>query len=339
MTIADRDAQTIVTLWVAQTKASADKTAMLVRQDGQYQPVTWTKMRHDANRVAAALVAQGIQPGDRVVLISKNRYEWIICDLGIQLARGVHVPVHASLAGPQIAYQIVDSGAKIVIVSGPDQAEKLVDQESKFAKTTKFVSLDACPKPVGHFPVALLSDWTAKVDDAQAAKVEEDAVKNVKPEDLATILYTSGTTGEPKGVMLTEGNLAFNVGAILKMWEASCEDVRLTWLPLSHIFARTCDLYTWVATGAVLALAESPEAIIANCQEVHPTLINGVPYFFDKLQRFLVSQGMAEQPGVLQMALGGRMRYCGSGGAALADHTHLFFKEQGVFISQGYGLT
>ncbi|HVU88567.1 MAG TPA: AMP-dependent synthetase/ligase [Pirellulales bacterium] len=332
-------APTIVALWADRAKASTDKTAMLVKRDGKYEPVTWQEIRKDVNRTAAALVNLGVEHGDRVVLVSRNRYEWIVCDLAILVAGGTHVPVHASLAGPQIAYQIVDSGAKVVIISGPDQAEKLADQASKFAKTTKFVALDPCPKPIGPFAVTLLSDLTAKVDDATAAKVEARGLEIVKPDDLATILYTSGTTGDPKGVMLAHSNIASNVAAILKMWVPREDDVRLTWLPLSHIFARTCDLYTWIAAGAVLALADSPEAVPANCQEVHPTLINGVPYFFDKLHRFLVSQGMADKPGMLQMVLGGRIRYCGSGGAALADHTHLFFKEQGVFISQGYGLT
>ena len=184
---------------------------------------------------AARFEKLGVEHGDRVVLISRNRYEWIVCDLAIQLAGGTHVPVHASLAGPQIAYQIVDSGAKVVILSGPDQAEKLVDQVTKFAKSTKFVSLDPCPKPVGPFAVSLLSDLTAKVDDSTADKVEARALETVKPEDLATILYTSGTTGEPKGVMLTQKNLASNVSAILKMWVPNDDDVRLTWLPLSHI--------------------------------------------------------------------------------------------------------
>ena len=117
------DAPTIVALWLARADTSANETGMLVKRDGTYQPVTWSEIRRDANRVAAALIKLGIEPGDRVALVSRNRYEWIVCDLAIQLALAIHVPVHSSLAGPQIAYQIVDSGSKVVIVSGPDQAE------------------------------------------------------------------------------------------------------------------------------------------------------------------------------------------------------------------------
>jgi len=333
------DAPTIVALWLARADTSANETGMLVKRDGTYQPVTWSEIRRDANRVAAALIKLGIEPGDRVALVSRNRYEWIVCDLGIQLALAIHVPVHSSLAGPQIAYQIVDSGSKVVIVSGSDQAEKLVDQASKFARVTKFVTIDPCPQPIGPFPIALLADLTAQVNDTAATEIERAAAATVRPDDLMTILYTSGTTGEPKGVMLTQGNIASNVAALLKMWPPGGDELRLTWLPLSHIFARTCDFYSWLASGGILALADSPEAIIANCQEVHPTLINGVPYFFDKLHRFLISQGMADTPGMLLQMLGGRVKFCGSGGAPLADHTHHFFQQQGVFISQGYGLT
>ncbi len=339
MRIDQRDASNLVSLWCARVRADAGTRGMLVKRDGKYEPVTWGEIDREVRHTAAALIALGVKPGDRVILVSKNRYEWIICDLAILMARAVHVPVHAPLAGPQIAYQILDSGATVVIVSGPDQAEKLVEQAAKFDKSIKFVSIDPCPHPIGPFQVQLLSDLTAKVDHKVAAEVEKSALEHVKPDDLATIIYTSGTTGDPKGAMLTHGNLASNTMAMLQMVAQNDDDVRLAWLPLSHIFARTCDLYTWIATGILLALADSPEACIGNCQEVHPTLINGVPYFFDKLQRFLVSQGMADKPGTLQAMLGGRARLCGSGGAALPDHTHLFFKEQGVFISQGYGLT
>ncbi len=334
-----RDSATMVAMWCARVREGASQTAMHVRRDGKYQPITWGEMGRDVRSTAAALVDLGVAPGDRVVLISRNRYEWIIGDLAIQLARAVHVPIHASFAGPQISYQILDSGAKLVILSGPDQAQKLADEAAKYPRSLKFVSFDPCPTPVGNFPVALLSDLTAKVDDARAVDIEKQARDKIKPDDLATILYTSGTTGDPKGVMLSQRNIASNTTAMLSMVSQKDDDLRLTWLPLSHIFARTCDLYTWIAAGGVLALADSPEAIVANCQEVHPTLINGVPYFWDKLERFLVSQGMADKPVALAGLLGGRARLCCSGGAALPDHTAEFFDKQGVFLFQGYGLT
>lgn len=337
--LADRDCSTIVSMWCARTEESGDRTAMQVRRDGKYQPVTWSEMARDVRRTAAALVALGVAPGDRVVLLSKNRYEWIVCDLAIQMAHAVHVPIHASFAGPQISYQILDSGAKLVILSGPDQAQKLADEAAKFPRALRFVSLDPCPAPIGAFLVQHLSDQVAKVDDAKATQLEKNARDKVTPDGLATILYTSGTTGDPKGVMLSQRNIASNTNAMLSMVAQKDGDVRLTWLPLSHIFARTCDLYTWIAAGGVLALAESPESIVANCQEIHPTLINGVPYFWDKLERFLVSQNLADKPGALAGMLGGRARICCSGGAALPDHTAHFFDKQGVFLFQGYGLT
>jgi long-chain acyl-CoA synthetase len=337
--LADRDTTTIVAMWCARTQEGGDRTAMQVRRGGKYQPVTWSEMARDVRRTSAALVTLGVAPGDRVVLLSRNRYEWIVCDLAIQLARAVHVPIHASFAGPQISYQILDSGAKLVILSGPDQAQKLVDEAAKFPRALRFVSLDPCPTPIGPFAVQHLSELVAKVDDAVATRIEQEAREKVGPDDLATILYTSGTTGEPKGVMLCQKNIASNTTAMLSMVAQKDDDVRLTWLPLSHIFARTCDLYTWIAAGGVLALADSPEGAVANCQEIHPTLINGVPYFWDKLERFLVSQGLADKPGALAGLLGGRARLCCSGGAALPDHTAHFFDQQGVFLFQGYGLT
>jgi long-chain acyl-CoA synthetase len=164
-------------------------------------------------------------------------------------------------------------------------------------------------------------------------------LETLKPDDLATILYTSGTTGEPKGVMLSHRNLVSNAVATLEAFSMQADDLRLTWLPLSHIFARTCDLYGWIAAGSQLALAESRDTVLANCAELRPTLMNGVPYFFDKVRRVLCDKGLADVPGKLAETFGGRIRFLCSGGAALPDHVARFYLDRGVKLAQGYGLT
>src|SRR6185312_15116931 len=249
-----------------------------------------------------------------------------------------------SLAGPQIAYQIADSGARAVLLSGPDQASKLsvhlaAGGQAALSPNLKFVGYDACPHSLGRYPIASLGELLSRADDAAGRELEAAALAHVRPGDLATILYTSGTTGEPKGVMLSQRNLASNALGTLEAFGQQADDLRLSWLPLSHIFARTCDLYTWIASGSELALAENPEAVTAVCRELHPTLINGVPYFFEKVQRYLVDNGLANQPGVLAAAFGGRLRAACSGGAPLPDHVAKFYNDRGVFLAQGYGLT
>src|SRR5690606_4976464 len=184
----------------------------------------------------------------------------------------------------------------------------------------------------------------AAIGKSDLGEIEQEAIQQTGPNDLATILYTSGTTGEAKGVMLSHGNLISNAVASCEAFDTATEDIRLCWLPLSHIFARTCDLYTWLVRGSQLGLAESRETIIANCGQLRPTLLNGVPYFFEKVYRHLTGAGQIGpvEPGgptYLQQLLGGRIRACCSGGAALPDHVDEFFWQEGVPLVQGYGLT
>jgi long-chain acyl-CoA synthetase len=139
--------------------------------------------------------------------------------------------------------------------------------------------------------------------------------------------------------MLSHRNLASNALATLAAFPQQDADVRLCWLPLSHIYARTSDLYTWIAGHGTLVLAKSRDTILADCQTVQPTLINGVPYFYDKVCRHLCDTGKADERGALQELLGGRMRCCCAGGAALPDHVARFFSDRGLPLVQGYGLT
>ena len=231
----------------------------------------------------------------------ENRYEWIVVDIAIQIARATDVAVHSTLTGPQIAYQINDSGAKIVIVSGTEQAQKLAAVAGTLPGRHP-IPVDRSDRREDRRPChsPVVGSRRPRSTEADGKALEERALETTKPDDLATILYTSGTTGEPKGVMLTNRNLTSNCHAVMEAFSVEPDDLRLSWLPLSHSFARTSDYYLWIASGGQLALAQSRDTIIADCQALHPTHLNGVPYFFDKVYRSLQDKGVADKPGVLQ---------------------------------------
>jgi long-chain acyl-CoA synthetase len=315
-----------------------------VGDGADFQSLSWTDLGQEVRRLAAGLRRAGVQPGDRVVQVSENRYEWILVDLAVHMACAVHVAVHATLSARQIAYQIVDSQARFVLLSAADQAAKLATAEQDLPRGLQFYSYEVTELEINQQPIVPFTElFTALGKDSSKAIVEE-AIERTSPGDLATILYTSGTTGEAKGVMLSHANLTTNAIASCNAFETAIEDIRLTWLPLSHIFARTCDLYTWLYRGSQLAIAENRDKIIAHCGTIRPTLLNGVPYFFEKVYRALSDNGKigpadgGEQTH-LQKLLGGNMRACCSGGAALPNHVAEFFNREGVPLVQGYGLT
>ncbi|MGE0609787.1 MAG: long-chain fatty acid--CoA ligase [Pirellulales bacterium] len=330
----------LAVMFAERVRADGDRTALHVIRDGQYQPRTWNAFAADVRRAAGALMRLGVSPGDRVIQVAENRYEWLVADLAILYAQAVHVPVHAMLTGPQIAYQIEDSGAQVVLVSGAEQTDKISREVSRLSRPMTLVSYDpANAGSVAGQSIACWPELLAATSEDEGLSIEQQALAAALPDALATILYTSGTTGEPKGVMLSHRNLASNARASVEAFGVVADDLRLTWLPLSHIFARTCDFYSWIATGTQLALAESRETVLQNCQQIRPTLINGVPYFYEKVMQKLVESGQADAAGVLSHLFGGRMRLCCSGGAALPDHIATFFTQRGLLLIQGYGLT
>ncbi len=331
--------QTLLRLFHARVQQNATRGAVYVARDGEFCEVRWGELSRDVFRTAQVLHRLGVEPGDRVMQVSENRYEWIVADFAIQFARAVHVPAHAPLTGPQIAYQIRDSGAKLVLLSNVEQARKLALCADRIPDDVRFLSYDLVEETIGGAAVATLAHEWSKESGEYDDRFIESALSQVTADSLATILYTSGTTGEPKGVMLSQRNLTSNTLATLQAFGERETDVRLNFLPLSHIFARTCDLNTWVARGSRLVLAQSRESVLADCAKMKPTLLNGVPYFYDKLRRYLCEQGADQTPGSLRELLGGNIRLCCSGGAALPDHVFDFFWQQEVPLLQGYGLS
>jgi long-chain acyl-CoA synthetase len=292
-----------------------DEPALGLITDGQLRWRTWREIWQDAQALAAVLRTAGIEPNDRVAQVSENRYEWIIADLAMHLAGAVHVPIHVSLSGPQIAEQIADCGARIVIVSS-------IELLAKFRN--------------------LLSPQVAVRMHDEQADGKEDTLQDkpaVAPDDSATILYTSGTTGRPRGVMLSQRNLAANAQAIVEAYGGDSDEVRLNVLPLSHIYARTCDLNTWVYRGSRLVLGESRETIARDLQVVRPTTLSAVPYVYERIANSLSASGDLDQTAFLKNFFGGRMKRLTCGGAALPPTVETWYAERGLPIHCGYGLT
>lgn len=331
--------QTIPAIFFDRAEREADHDALLVKRSEKFEPVTWKALAQDVSRMVAVLKSLGVSPGDRVLHVSENRYEWIVTDLAIQTALAIHVPVHASLTGPQIIFQLVHSEARVVIISTSTQADKLSECSHSVPESTIFLSYDPCDQQIGDRPLKLVSNLRERLDHIHDASTCQQAFAQLSPDSLATILYTSGTTGQPKGVMLSHANLVSNTYGAIEGVQLGTREVRINLLPFSHIFARTCDLYAWFAVGGILALAESPETAVADCAMIRPTVMNAVPYFYDKLRQALIALQLDTTPGSLRQLLGGNIQVCCSGGAALPNHIFDFFHKQGVLLFEGYGLS
>ncbi|MEM7314566.1 MAG: AMP-dependent synthetase/ligase, partial [Planctomycetota bacterium] len=288
------------------------------------------RARHDHQRIKA---------GDPVVQWSENCYEWILADLAIQSLQAVHVPIHATLTASQAAAQVAHCGASFGLVDDSAKVDALINHQQLPDRTLKTLCYkkptDEQKPATSHF----IADRVKAVTPEQGQSILAELESEADPQDIATILYTSGTTGAPKGIALTHANLVSNAKGVVTTFGEQESDVRLCILPLSHIFARTCDMYGWIAAGSLLALSRSRETVIEDCRIVRPTLMNGVPYFYQRVCRRLGEMGLLDEPGGLKTVLGGEIRACASGGAALDAETYQLFFDRGVPILQGYGLS
>jgi long-chain acyl-CoA synthetase len=263
-----------------------------------------TELLERVRDLSLGLSAFGMARGDRVALLADNRPEWVFTDLAIQAAGAVTVPMYPTLSVEQVAFILRDSESTIAVASNKLLLEKLAAASAEAPSLKTLVVMDAPPSwspslPRPDLSVVSLAEVSARghqqiVDSWGVARTFHDNAKTVRPDDLATIVYTSGTTGEPKGVMLTHGNIMSNVAGVRRVIALGPEDRGLSFLPLCHAFERTV-VYFYLAQGVSIVFAESFNTIGRDLAQTKPTIVTGVPRIFERLQDRIVSKGLAQK--------------------------------------------
>ena len=256
------------------------------------------RIRH----VSLALEALGVKPGDRVALISESRPEWLMADFGILTGGAITVPIYPTLAAQQTCYILNDADVRVAIVSTDQQLDKLQTIRHLVPRLEIVVVVDTypiAPPPPGSASASVLTfaelvarGQSIEHADPTAAARDEARRAAIQPDDLATIIYTSGTTGEPKGVMLTHGNIMANLRGCHTMLVKGEEDVALSFLPLSHAFERTVN-YSYLSDGVQVTFAESIDTLSRDLPRVRPTLMTGVPRVYEKLHARVLERAAA----------------------------------------------
>jgi long-chain acyl-CoA synthetase len=253
---------------------------------------TWLDMSHrqaaDAVReLALGLAALGVEPGDRVAVLSENRVEWALADYAILAAGAVNVPIYSTLTPAQVEYLLVDSGARVVFASNAGHVAAVLALRERLRPDVELVTFEG--HEAAHHREADPGHTLESLRELgrRRAAAEPGAYEKrrdaVTADTIASIIYTSGTTGRPRGVMLTHGNIVSNVASVRTILPIGSGDSCLSFLPLCHIFERMGGHYTMMDAGATIAYAESMDTVPENLIEVRPTVLVSVPRLYEKM--------------------------------------------------------
>jgi long-chain acyl-CoA synthetase len=331
--------QNLCELLRRQAERLGPRPALRFRRYGVYHDIRWDEYYASAQACAAALADAGIQPGDRVGVLSENRVEWLLADMGLLGAAAVNVPPHAPLSARQIQFQLADADVRWLFVSTLEQLEKVQSVRQELPALDGVVVFEA---PQARLPAAV--SWERFLQRGRRAlpRIAEELRRReaaLGPADLCTIMYTSGTTGHPKGVMLTHDNLLSNAFASLEVASHEPGDIVLNWLPFSHIYARSVDHYQSLAGGFLLCLANSVDTVVSDLEEIQLTHLACVPRFYEKLLTAVATSDLEETGRRLRQVFGPRMQWLSSGGAPLPLPIAETYLAAGLPLYQGYGLT
>ena len=311
--------------------------AMRSKLTGSWTDLSYAQLADQVQSFSLGLRELGVKPGDHVAILSENRPEWAITDYACLTARCADVPIYPTLPAKQIEYILRDSESVVACVSSAAQLQKVQEVRANLPKLKHVIVFD--PAVTG----ADVLNFANVVERGRAAAAryptwKEDAL-GAKPDDLATIIYTSGTTNRPKGVMLSQRNLVTNSLAGSDAIASDCTALWFNWLPYSHIFARLVDHYSTTRMGMTVALAQSAATVLDDLREVEPSYFSSVPRLLEKIWAHVVSFPPEKRAKEAQRLVGRRLIQISSGGAPLPVHVANELRDAGVIVLEGYGLT
>jgi long-chain acyl-CoA synthetase len=367
---------TLNDIFFAAVERNLDRV-MLYREAGKWLPITSRQFGQNVVRVAHALKVWGIQHGDRVAILSENRPEWPTADMAALLLGAVTVPLYTTLTAEQTAFMLTDSGCRVLFVSSDQQMHKILSilDQTRLEKVVVMDSIE-CNGDLARFrnKCVTMRQILSEGPDSLGAELETRA-RSIQADDLATIVYTSGTTGTSKGAMLTHGNIASNIQCSLLGFDMHPGIVSVSFLPLCHITARHVD-FSMLYHGVTLAYCPFIERLPEVLLEVQPSLFVAVPRVYEKIYgqaihkakgfpkraifNWAVSVGEKHKPEILAVktptssawklanklvfskiraGMGGRVETFISGGAPLGRELAEWYANVGIRIHEGYGLT
>jgi long-chain acyl-CoA synthetase len=269
------------------------------KSDGQYRSISSQEALRRAAALAAALERRGVRPGERIALLSENRPEWTLTDYAILGMGAVTIPLYPTLLEPDLEYILRDSDSKGIVVATDVQLRKVLNVWSRLP-ALKFVLAMDCAKAAGTGADCWEGSVESEMGWGGPKLIDEFKAKAlaVRPGDSASVIYTSGTMGQPQGVILTHANIVSNILSTAKVYPLSSSDVLISFLPLSHVFERMVEFFCFWK-GVTIAYAESLETLPENLREVRPTVMAVVPRVLEKMQA-RVMDGVRQLPAFKQ---------------------------------------